>query len=66
MIRAFGAGPRFCPGKNLAIQEMKMAISMICKNFDLSLAVKPEEVKEVFTFTMFPEGLLVKLKFIVV
>lgn len=61
MIRAFGAGPRFCPGKNLAIQEMKMAISMICKNFDLSLAVKPEEVKEVFTFTMFPKGLMVKL-----
>lgn len=62
MIRAFGAGPRFCPGKNLAIQEMKIAISMICKNFDLTLAVKPEEVKEVFTFTMFPEGLVVKLK----
>ncbi len=61
MIRAFGAGPRFCPGKNLAIQEMKIVISMICKNFDLTLAVKPEEVKEVFSFTMFPEGLKVRL-----
>lgn len=61
MMRAFGAGPRFCPGRNLAIQEMKMAISMICKNFDLELAVKPEEVKEIFTFTMFPEGLVVRL-----
>lgn len=61
MMRAFGAGPRFCPGRNLAIQEMKMAISMICKNFDLELAVKPEDVKEIFTFTMFPEDLVVKL-----
>lgn len=61
IMRAFGAGPRFCPGRNLALQEMKMAISMICKNFDISLAVKPEEVKEIFSFTMFPENLKVKL-----
>lgn len=62
IMRAFGAGPRFCPGRNLAIQEMKMAISMICKNFDLEMAVKPDEVKEIFSFTMFPENLLFKIQ----
>lgn len=61
IMRVFGAGPRFCPGRNLAIQEMKMAISMICKNFNLTLTVKPEEVKEIFSFTMFPGNLKVKL-----
>lgn len=62
MIKTFGGGARFCPGKNLAIQELKMGISMICKNFNIELAVKPEEVKEVFAFTMYPKNLLFKLK----
>jgi cytochrome P450 len=61
IMRAFGAGPRYCPGRNLAVQEMKMAISMICKNFDLTLAVRPEEVKEIFSFTMFPQNLMMQL-----
>jgi len=60
-IRTFGAGPRFCPGRNLAVHEMKMALSMIYKNFDVTLEVKPEEVKESFAFTMFPKNLKVKL-----
>ncbi|MEP2773064.1 MAG: cytochrome P450 [Fulvivirga sp.] len=61
IIRTFGAGPRFCPGRNLAVHEMKMALSMIYKNFDVTLEVKPEEVKESFAFTMFPKNLKVKL-----
>jgi len=61
IMRAFGAGPRYCPGRNLAVQEMKMSISMICKNFDLKLTVSLDEVKEVFAFTMYPENLKIKL-----
>ncbi|WP_185152854.1 cytochrome P450 [Fulvivirga aurantia] len=61
IMRAFGAGPRFCPGRNLAVHEMKMALAMICKNFELTLQVKPEEVIESFAFTMFPKNLKVKL-----
>ena len=61
-IRVFGGGPRFCPGKNLAIQEMKMALAMICKNFDFEMIVKKEDVKEIFAFTMYPENLIMKLK----
>jgi cytochrome P450/nitrite reductase/ring-hydroxylating ferredoxin subunit len=61
VFRTFGAGPRFCPGKNLALHEMKMALSMIVKNFDLTLAVPVDEVKERFAFTMFPENLMLRV-----
>lgn len=57
MIKAFGGGSRFCPGKNLALYEMIISISTICKLFDFKLAVQPEEVKEKFSFTMYPENL---------
>ena len=62
LIKSFGGGPRFCPGRNLAIHQVNMAISMICKNFDIELAVKPEEVEEFYAFTMYPKNLLLKLK----
>jgi len=65
MIKAFGGGGRFCPGMNLAMHEMTIAISTICNQFDFNLAVKPEEVKEHFAFTMFPENLISKLKNVV-
>ena len=61
-IKVFGAGPRFCPGRNLAFHEMKMAIAMLLKNFDFKLEVDPKEVKEVFAFTMYPDNLKVSIK----
>lgn len=61
-VLTFGGGARFCPGKYLAMFEITTAISMICKNFDIELAVKPEDVKELFAFTMYPENLLIKIK----
>ena len=61
IIKTFGAGARFCPGKNLAMYEMITVISSVCKNFDIELAVNPEDVKEKFQFTMYPENLLIKL-----
>lgn len=33
--RPFGAGPRMCPGRYLAMLEMKMVLSTIARNFDL-------------------------------
>ena len=33
----FGAGPRVCPGRNLAVQEMVVALAMVARNFDLAL-----------------------------
>ncbi|MGH1436965.1 MAG: cytochrome P450 [Lewinella sp.] len=61
LIRAFGGGPRFCPGKHLATYEMVAVVSALCCNFDISLMGKPEEVKEGFAFTMHPENLKIRL-----
>jgi len=61
-IKAFGGGARFCPGMNLAMYEITIAISTICKHFNFSLAVNPEDVKEGFAFTMFPENLIINIK----
>jgi len=60
-IKAFGGGARFCPGMNLAMYEITIAISTICKYFDFSLAVNPEDIKEGFAFTMFPENLILNI-----
>ena len=62
VVKTFGAGARFCPGKNLAMYEMTLCISTLCKHFDFELAVAPNEVKEHFAFTMFPENLKINFK----
>ncbi|HXW58253.1 MAG TPA: cytochrome P450 [Solirubrobacteraceae bacterium] len=58
---AFGGGPRFCPGRNLAFLESKCAMSMIARNFE----IEPDErhaPDERFAFTMIPYGLRVRLR----
>ncbi|TNE60462.1 MAG: cytochrome P450 [Bacteroidetes bacterium] len=60
MIKTFGGGPRFCPGKYLATNEIVLLLSALCKQFDLELAVDPQEVTEQFEFTMYPGNLLVR------
>ncbi|MFT5823764.1 MAG: cytochrome P450 [Crocinitomix sp.] len=64
VIKAFGGGPRYCPGKNLAMHEMTMAISTLCKAFNFDLAVKKEEVEEQFSFTMYPKNLLINVSLV--
>lgn len=58
----FGAGPRFCPGRNLAMLEMKMAVAMLCKNFSITRHETGHPVHEVFLFTMMPDKLMVKFE----
>ena len=48
----FGGGPRYCPGRNLALTEIKMIIAMLVGNFKFSLTAKPEDVEEIMAFTM--------------
>jgi len=57
----FGAGARFCPGRNLALLEIKTAISMLVRNFGLVRTRNAPPVGERFAFTMMPTGLCVNL-----
>jgi cytochrome P450 len=57
---SFGAGPRFCPGRNLAFLEAKAALAMLARNFEIEPAGSPP--RERFGFTMSPSGLRVRLR----
>jgi cytochrome P450 len=59
---AFGAGPRFCPGRNLAFLESKTAMAMIARNFEVKLDESHGPVEEKFSFTMIPHGLHLRLR----
>ncbi|HSZ70760.1 MAG TPA: cytochrome P450 [Solirubrobacteraceae bacterium] len=58
---AFGAGPRFCPGRNLAFLESKTALAMIARNFEVELEDANRPVRELLNFTMIPDGLSIRL-----
>ncbi len=57
----FGAGPRSCPGRYLALLEMKMALAMLLGSFEIESVEAPGgrdgEVEERMSFTMVPVGL---------
>jgi cytochrome P450 len=59
---AFGAGPRFCPGRNLAFLESKTTMAMIARNFHIELDESAGPVSEHNTFTLVPKGLRVRLR----
>ncbi|SFL92957.1 cytochrome P450 [Rugamonas rubra] len=58
----FGGGPRFCPGRYLAMAEIKMAMAMLAKNFVLEPVPGAAPAEETFTFTMTPSSLPVRLR----
>ena len=58
----FGAGPRFCPGRNLAFLSAKTAMAMIARNFSIELDESGGPVSEQFALTMVPKGLRVRLR----
>ena len=59
----FGSGPRICPGRNLALLEMKLVLAMLYRSFDVERVGSAADVKEVFSFTMMPKGLTVRMHF---
>jgi cytochrome P450 len=60
----FGSGPRICPGRYLALLEIKLAAVMLLGAFEID-AVEPadgDEVEEVMHFTMNPTPLRMRLR----
>jgi cytochrome P450 len=59
----FGAGPRICPGRYLALVEMKMAMAMLLGGFEILSVQAPDggEAAEHLSFTMSPLGLQMRL-----
>jgi cytochrome P450 len=60
----FGSGPRMCPGRYLALLEMKMAMAMLLASFDIEAVHTPDAqpARERMAFTMHPVGLSMRLK----
>lgn len=56
----FGNGPRICPGRSLALLEIKATMAMICRNFHVTFVGDPKQVREVFAFAMMPQGLTMR------
>jgi cytochrome P450 len=59
----FGAGPRICPGRYLALLEMKMAMATLLGKFDIVAVDTPDgkAARESLNVTMAPVGLRMRV-----
>jgi cytochrome P450/nitrite reductase/ring-hydroxylating ferredoxin subunit len=57
----FGAGPRLCPGRSLALLEMRVVLAMALHTFDLQREGTKDEVAEHWAFTLFAKNLRVRM-----
>ncbi len=60
----FGAGPRVCPGRYLALLEIKLAMAMLLGSFHIDHLDTPDggPPQELLAFTMSPVGLRMTLR----
>lgn len=60
----FGAGPRICPGRYLAMLEIKLVAAMLIQNFGIVAVDTPDggEAQEHMAMTMTPVGLSMTLR----
>jgi cytochrome P450 len=60
----FGGGPRICPGRYLALLEMKMAMATLLGCFDIERLDTPDgkPAREKMAFTMTPVGLRIRVR----
>lgn len=59
---AFGAGPRLCPGRYLALVEMMSLAAGVIKRFDLTRINPQSAIQEKYSFTMYPETVPIELR----
>ena len=59
----FGAGPRICPGRYLALLEIKLVMAMVLGSFEIDSVTTPDggDASEVMSFTMHPVDLQLRL-----
>ena len=64
VVMPFGAGPRICPGRYLALTEIKMVMAMLLANFEIADVATDDggEPQERISLTMYPVGLEMRLK----
>jgi cytochrome P450 len=64
VLMPFGGGPRICPGRYLALQEIRMVVAMLFGTFDLERVTTPDgtAAQERLALTMAPCALQLKLK----
>ncbi len=60
----FGAGPRICPGRYLAMLEMKIAMTVLLGHFDIEFVgtADGQAPQERLSFAMMPVGLQMRLR----
>ena len=58
----FGSGPRICPGRSLALLEIRVVLATLLRSFELERVGRPDEVGEEFGFTLTPTDLRVRLR----
>jgi cytochrome P450/nitrite reductase/ring-hydroxylating ferredoxin subunit len=62
VLLPFGSGPRICPGRALAMLEMRVVLATLYATFDVERVGPKEAVRERYSFTVAPEGLRVRLR----
>ena len=50
----FGAGPRFCPGRKLAMLQIKMVTAMLCRDFQVNRPTDAQPLEDIYNFTVGP------------
>lgn len=60
-IMPFGGGPRFCPGRYLAMVEIREILSMMARNFRIVQDADAPPVTERFQFVVAPDALPISL-----
>jgi len=58
----FGAGPRFCPGRYLAMMQIKMFIAMLCRDFEVVRPADAPGMEDIYNFTVGPTSVYALLR----
>ncbi len=58
----FGSGPRVCPGRSLAMLQIRTVLAMLCRNFEPQPLRNGGDVEERLAFTMLPTNLKVRMR----